>query len=198
MALVVACVVPLTMWFLDKWTSHGEERVVPDVHTLTLSKAKSILSENDLQVEVIDSVYESDIVPGTVVEQVPPAGNRVKPGRIIFLTINATSPRQVTIPDVVNMSLRQAKATLTALGCKNISEVRVRSDYKDLVLGVKSVNGELKAGASVSVTAPIVLEVGAGYDPDSIVPSLEEIQAVPVEMSEEEVSTETSAEDSDD
>lgn len=163
--LTAVVLVILAMYGLDIWTSHGKVQVVPNVRSMTVMEATSVLKGCGLKVEVSDSVYDTQVARGAVFEQVPPAGNRVKPGRTVFLTINAVSPRQVTMPDLVGISLRQARATLQSLGFSDIREVRVPSDYKDLVVAVKSMGVGLRAGTKMPLDATIIIEVGEGYDP---------------------------------
>lgn len=172
-AICALLLVVLAMFGLNIWTAHGKVQVVPDVHALTVAEARATLSACGLETEVVDSVYDSDVARGSVVEQMPPMGNRVKPGRTVYLTINAYSPRQITLPDLVGTSLRQARATLQSLGFQDVREVRVPSDYRDLVLAVKSMGVSMRAGTKLPLSATIVIEVGEGYqaaeDSDSIV-----------------------------
>lgn len=166
LAAIFACgvvLVMLAMFALNLWTAHGKVQVVPDVHAMAVGEARSVLSACNLQTEVVDSVYDSAVPRGSVVEQVPPAGNRVKPGRTVYLTINAYTARQVTLPDLVGTSLRQARATLQSLGFHDIREVRVPSDYRDLVLAVKSMGVSLRAGTKLPLSSAIVIEVGEGF-----------------------------------
>lgn len=159
--LLVVC----AMWGLDVWTAHGKVQVVPDVRTLSVKEAEQTLRGCNLLTEVVDSVYGSHGARGSVVEQVPPPGNRVKPGRTVYLTINAYEAKKVTLPELIGSSVRQARATLQTLGFTDIREVRVPSDYRDLVIAVKSMGVPLRAGTVVPVGASIVIEVGEGYDP---------------------------------
>lgn len=172
MACCACVLVFVAMFGLDIWTAHGKVQIVPDVRAMTIPEAEGVLRACDLQTEVVDSVYDTEIARGSVVEQVPPAGNRVKPGRTVYLTINAFSPRQVTLPELVGCSVRQARASLESMGFKDIREVRVPSDYRDLVIAIKSMGVALRAGTKLPLSSTIVIEVGEGYnaeaEPDSI------------------------------
>lgn len=167
MALAAFVLIALAMWGLNIWTAHGQVQVVPDVRTLSVSEAQSTLRGCNLLTEVVDSVYGSSGARGAVVEQVPPPGNKVKPGRTVYLTINAFEAKKVTLPELIGTSVRQARATLQTLGFNDIREVRVPSDYRDLVISVKSMGVPLRAGTSLPVGASVVIEVGEGYDPYS-------------------------------
>ncbi len=171
MAVVAVLLVMLAMIGLNVWTDHGKVQVVPDVRRLSIPEAERLLGAVDLKVQVVDSVYDSAVPRGSVVEQVPPAGNRVKPGRDVYLTINAFSQRQISLPELVGTSVRQARATLESLGFKDIREVYVPSEYRNLVLAVKSMGITLRAGTKLPLDSTIVIEVGEGYmsDNDSII-----------------------------
>lgn len=164
MAAVAVLLAWLALAWLDVWTGHGRESVVPAVENRPCRAAVEALEAQGFAAEVSDSVYDSHTLPGTVVDQNPKAGTRVKPGRLVYLTINALSPRTVTLPRLTDMSLRQARAILDGLGLKNVTAVTVPSDFKDLVLGVVCGGHTVSAGARVAVNAPIVLEVGEGSD----------------------------------
>ncbi|MCM1309562.1 MAG: PASTA domain-containing protein [Bacteroides sp.] len=175
MAGVALVLVILAMLALNIWTDHGKVQIVPDVRGLSVSEAQRVLNGVNLKAEVVDSVYDNAASRGSIVEQVPPAANRVKPGRTVLLTINAYSQRQVTLPELVGTSVRQARATLESLGFKDIREQRVPSDYRDLVLAVKSMGVTMRAGTKLPLSSTLVLGVGEGYvaDSDSII-ALEE------------------------
>lgn len=166
------------MW-VDSWTGHGEYRVVPDVKGLPYSRAVEILEENDMIAELSDSLYDDTSAPGTVLDQVPKINSKVKPNRKVYLTITAFSPKNVSVPNLTDVSLRQAQSILEGLGITGVNVVKVPSEYKDLVIGVKFNGLPLAAGTRIPVTATVTLEVGEGVvagdslSVDSIVPAVE-------------------------
>lgn len=162
MAIVVIVVAWGAMMWLDMWTGHGKVVSVPPVKGLPYSEAVEKLKSENLVVEFADSVYDTGTAPGTVLEQNPKVDTKVKPGRAVFLTINAFSPKTVTIPALNDISLRQARSILEGLGIKNIQERRVASEFKDLVLDVKYNGVRLAPGARIPVNGTIELEVGEG------------------------------------
>lgn len=157
-------VIWLLLLFLNRWTLHGVEDVIPDVKGQNITQATALLKENGMAVEISDSIYDSTFPPGTVVEQNPHPMSRVKPGRTVYVTIVAYSPKMVSVPDLANVSLRQGMSMLQGLGFKKIEVRRVPSEYKDLVLGVRFNGLELRAGQKIPVSATITLEVGQGYE----------------------------------
>lgn len=163
MALTTVVLVSVAMFGLSILTAHGKSQVVPDIKGLTVPAACELLASCGLKAEVIDSIYSADVPSGAVAEQLPVGGNKVKPGRTIYLTIKAYESRKVALPPLVGTSLRQAMSQLKNLGFRNISEVRVPSEYRDLVIGIKSMGVPLKTGSQVSLSSALVIEVGEGF-----------------------------------
>ncbi len=162
MAVAGFVILWLSMVWLGYWTRHGDTISVPSVRSMPFDKAVGSLSQQGLVGIVSDSVYDNRTAPGTVIEQNPKAGTVVKEGREVFLTINAFSPKMVTLPALTDISLRQARSILEGLDIVNIVERRVPSDFKDLVVGVRYKGARLMPGARVPVNASIELEVGEG------------------------------------
>ncbi len=156
-------VVWITLIALDVWTGHGKYEVVPNLKGLSYSQAQKALMATGLNAELSDSVYDNATAPGTVIEQSPRAKTKVKPGRVVYLTINAFSPKMVSVPSLMDMSLRQARSVLEGLGIKNIKESYVPGEYKDLVMGVKFNGIQLNPGARIPATATVTIEVGRGF-----------------------------------
>lgn len=162
MAVVALFLVWLTAQWLEVWTRHGDEAIVPTVKGMTLYDAEERLVAEGFEVAVSDSIYDAKMKPGQVVEQTPKANSRVKSGCTVYLSINAFAPRQILLPGLTDISYRQAKSILDGLGVKNVRVDTVPSDFKDLVLAVKRDGKRLMAGARVPINANIVLEIGAG------------------------------------
>ena len=159
---IAACVlVWVLLMFIDSWTLHGEESVVPSVKGQSIELAEKTLSSDGVQCEVMDSVFGSQLAPGTVVEQTPREGSKVKPGRTVYVSIVAYSPKLVTVPDFMNVSMRQGVSMFEGLGLK-VNVVTVPSEFKDLVLGAKCNGRALRAGERIPSTSSVTVEVGGG------------------------------------
>jgi eukaryotic-like serine/threonine-protein kinase len=100
---------------LDIYTRHGEVFVVPD---FVGQHHSDILSNygNNFNFILSDSIYKKDGLNGSVVMQNPSPGSKVKQGRNIYFTIVALMPEQVRMPNLRNLSLRQAMVTLNTNG----------------------------------------------------------------------------------
>ena len=166
--LAMAGVAVLLLWGvlrgLDAYTRHGEAQVVPDVNEQTVMQAEEIFKRSGLVAVVADSNYVSSKPAGVVLDQSPSPGQRVKKGRMIYLTINTYSIPLVNVPDVAdNSSVRQAEAKLIAAGFK-LAEVEWQAGEKDWVYGVKYKMRELMPGEKVPRGAELSLMVGDGSD----------------------------------
>ena len=162
MIIVAVAIGWLAMLWLDVWTRHDDTITVPPVKTLSYGEAAARLDQHGLVAVLSDSVYDKSTRPGTVIDQNPKVGTIVKEGREIYLTINAFSPKMVSLPTLTDISLRQATSILEGLEIKKVVEKRVPSDFKDLVLAVRYKGTRLSPGARVPVNATIELEVGEG------------------------------------
>jgi len=105
----------LFLW-LSFFTRHGVQVEVPNIKGMTLEKAAALLEENDLRFEVSDTIYEERLKPNAVAEQNPVAGSGVKPGRIIYLKVNASGKPMVNMPNLVDKSFTLSKALLRNYG----------------------------------------------------------------------------------
>lgn len=164
MFAVLILVIFGTLKWLDNYTRHNEVVIVPDVKGLTMEDAVSFFENNGLRYNIIDSVFSKDVAPGTIVELKPNAGSKVKEGRIVFITLNALSSQMEAVPDVEDMSFRQAYALLRARGFESIEIEYVPGDFKDLVIAIELRGRVLKSGEKVPLTSHLILKVSNGED----------------------------------
>ena len=147
--------------FLNIWTHHGEDSTVPEIKELSYAEAQKILRQADLDIEISDSIYDTTIQPGTIIESWPKAGSQVKRGRKVYVTLTAFSPKHVTISQpIVGVSLRQAESYLNSLGINGIRIISVPSQFPDLVEGAHYNGRPLGVGSVIPIDAKVVLEVG--------------------------------------
>lgn len=151
------------------FTKHGHSDELPGVEGKTYTEAVNILHSHGFKVDIRDSLYREDMKPGRVIEQFPKAHSIVKPGRKVFLYINAVHPREVIIDDDNNpnelamkgVSFRSAMARLDELGFKNVKVVKVLGTT-DRVVKVSANGKAVHKMQKVPVTASVVLEVSDG------------------------------------
>lgn len=170
---IIICVAIVGVWIvyfsIALFTKHGQSDIVPGVENLSYTEAINKLHAHGFRVDIRDSLYKSDIKPGYVIEQYPKANSVVKPGRKIFLYINAVHPKEVVIDDdnhpmedaLKSFSFRSGIAKLEELGFKNIKVVRVLGD-NDCIVKVLANGRPVKKMQKVPVNAQIVVEVYDG------------------------------------
>ena len=150
--------------WISVYTHHNQAIEVPDLKGLQPEEAMVLLNKRNLRLHIADSVYSKVSTPGSVVEMIPPAGSKVKQNRIVFLTINANNAQTIEVPDMFEISQRQAEATLRSLGFQIDSIEFVPYKYKGLVVNIIN-NGEpVVAGTRLPDGAHIWLQVGDGFE----------------------------------
>lgn len=152
------------MLALNIFTEHGKYKTVPDVRRMPIDEATQRIESAGFKWEITDSTYNDAYPLGSIIEQDPKPNSQAKSLRTIYLSVNASSPRLVTIPALNDMSIRQGESTLQGLGFKNINIVYQPSPYKDLILSV-TVNGRtIESGTKAPLSAQITISVGNGEE----------------------------------
>ncbi len=147
---------------LDIYTRHGESISIPDIRHKQYCDAELLLKNAGLQIEVSDTGYVRTLPPGCILEQSPAAGECVKSGHTIYVTINSAHSPTITLPDVIdNSSLREAMAKLTAMGFKLGTPQYVPGE-EDWVYGILVKGKHIVAGDKVSVDDVLTILVGNG------------------------------------
>ena len=132
--LVVAGVIfvlLLDLIIMPFYTNYNEGVTVPDVTKVSLTEAETILEDYGLRHEVIDRRAHSAYPADYIIDQSPSAKQIVKPERKVYLTVNTATTPQTVVPDVVNMSLRNAEIQLEnhglTVGTKSYESSRFRN-----------------------------------------------------------------------
>lgn len=160
MSLVCIVLLLLCIGWMKSYTNHGEGVDVPNIKGKPLSEVEFELRELELECTVVDSTYNRNLPPGTVIAQTPGPGAHIKVGRQIYLIVNAKTERTLPIPNLVdNCSVREAEAKLLALGFK-IGPREYVEGTKDWVLGVKYRGRNVQAGERIALDTPLTLVVG--------------------------------------
>ncbi len=115
---VFIVIILLIVFALNAYTDHGKTVAVPDLSGLKKENLESVLNTLDLKFSVIDSVYDNKKPKGSIVDQTPSPGFHVKGGRTVYVTVVAMQPQRVKMPNLVDLTLRQATAQLETYGLK--------------------------------------------------------------------------------
>lgn len=118
-AIILASVIIWgTLKILDSYTLHGENYILPDYSGFIFQDIQSLSTEGEFEYIVVDSIFDPNKEKGSIVLQDPPPFSKVKKGRKIYLTIVAIMPEQVEMPNLENLTLRQAMNILKSVGLK--------------------------------------------------------------------------------
>ena len=155
------------------FTNHNKEIEVPDFTTLSVEEAAQIAQAAGIRVEVIDSVFVRRMEKGAVFSQNPAAGSHVKKNRLIRLTINAINAKQVSMPNLVGYSMRQAKAELSSKGLALGKLIYVSDMATNNVLKQQYRGADIRTGTMIDSGSEIDLVVGLNdYDNQTRVPNV--------------------------
>lgn len=170
---VVILLVILALQMIKLYTYHGKSKELPNFTGWSADSVLAYCEENELKFQIIDSVFVKEFAPATIIAQSPDSGFRVKKNRTIYLTINEKEAERLPMPNLLDLSLRQAKSTLEHRGFF-LGEI----DYQpDLAVGIvlrQKVDGrETPAGTLVAKGSSIDLTIGSGLSDESVaVPNL--------------------------
>ena len=160
---VVVFVFFLKFW-LNVTTNHDQRIQVPDLHKLTITEAEKTLKELNLDFIVKDSARYNPTYPKkSVIEQNPLAGAFVKEKRKIYLSLNPSKYRDITIPNLNGRTKRQAISELRAIGFIVGTNFTYVSDIgKDVVRGLKHKGKIVNANDKLEKNSIIQLVLGDG------------------------------------
>lgn len=130
--VVIGFIANITLSYV---TRHGEEMKVPDLKGVTLKKAIEIIEQNGLKYQIRDSVFMDNMPRMSIVEQSPMADEKVKKGRIIYLTVNALDVPQVMLKiEQLKGSSREVKMYLEGMGMILGKQIERKGTYDDVVI----------------------------------------------------------------
>lgn len=152
----------LSLKALDVYTRHGNTIEVPDLDGLSKEDAIRLLGRMDLKPVINDSIFDTTRAKGSVASQNPVAGVEVKRNRAIYLTTVAILPEMVTMPDLIDLSFRQAEALLQTYGLRVGRLEYVPSIARNAVLQQKFNEGSIQPGTPVEKGMTIDLVLGTG------------------------------------
>lgn len=164
LVLVIILIFGLYKW-MAYYTKHDERIKVPNLEQLSLEDTEKALKESNLSFVVIDSAsFNPKFPPKSVIEQNPIAGDFVKENRKIYLTLNPSGYRQITIPKVIDQTKRQVVIQLKSIGFRIGKERYIPDLGKDVVRGLEYKGKEIKPGQKLPKNTLIDLVLGDGFE----------------------------------
>lgn len=171
--LVTVLVVVAALQWLKSSTHHGEFVEVPDLAKMSVIEMRDVIEDADLRYEVLDSANFNPNYPRfSIIEQNPPAGNKVKRNRKIYVTVNPSGYKKVTVPNIIQVTRRNATSMLRAVGL-DVERVSYIDELgKDMVYYINFNGKRINTGDKVPKTSKIELVCGNG-----VIPSRAQIKA---------------------
>ena len=157
-------------------TRHSAKRTVPDFVGLRINDAEYFAKRRNLNIIINDSLHVSAYPGGVVLDQLPKGGVVVKPGRKVYVTINASRQRMVTVPYVAGRSLRQAKNMLETAGLtierlEYVEDIATNYVLEEVVNGITVLEDSL--AVQTEMGSGVLLRVGlAPSDTHTATPQL--------------------------
>lgn len=155
------------------YTLHNRSLAVPEFTNMPLDEAVKVIKKKKLRYEIFDSIFVIGKAPGTIIDQHPKPGFLVKKRRTIFLTINASAPEKIVMPNLVGITLREGKARLESYGLM-LGILSYRYDIsKNVILEQRTTGKIIHPGDSIPKGSFIDLVLGKGLGNESqVVPDL--------------------------
>ncbi|NJB70694.1 beta-lactam-binding protein with PASTA domain [Saonia flava] len=168
--LVSILLVFLALNWLKSSTNHGEFVEVPDLSKLSVMDMRKVIEEANLRYEVVDSAnYDPNYPRFSIIEQTPPAGNKVKENRKIYVTVNPSGYKKVTVPRIIQVTQRNASSMLKAVGLDVERITYIDELGKDMVYNIKYKGKYISPGERLPKTSKVELICGNGKIPEKAI-----------------------------
>ena len=162
----------LTFRMLDKYTRHDKVYTMPDFVGQDYREVKREYAK-DFHFILIDSVYPKGQQPGSIYQQDPLPGSKIKKGRNVYAIIVAVTPEKTSMPNLKGISLREAIGRLESSGLEVDHLDYVNYSYKNNIIEQYFQGQPIAEGTELVKGSKIVLSVGIGDDKSNVkVPNL--------------------------
>lgn len=143
-------------------STDSEATVVPKCVDKPQEEAVELLLDAELDYKVEEVEDDSEEV-GIVLRQTPEEGAKVDKGTVVTLYVNVAEETK-EMPDVLGISLENARKQLDALGLK----VKVENDYSETVDENDVISTSPKAGEDVKLGSTVTLVVSKGKETKTV------------------------------
>lgn len=149
--------------FLNVFTRNNQSIEVPNIIGKSVIEFDKKFSEMNLKYMIIDTAnFNPNYNIGSVLDQQPSAGAKVKEGRMVYLTLNSSDFKEVELPKITGLTLRQARNVIESLGFV-FGDIEYVDDIAyNVVISVSSESVQLVEGDFLKKTSTIDFKLGNG------------------------------------
>jgi len=170
---ITVFLIVLNMVILRFYTNHGESVTIPILKGKTTTEVAKLMDDLNLRFQIRDSVYSRAAAPGTVLDQFPKSGMKVKENRTIYITLCALSQGEIPMPQLTDISYRQAINLIESSGLIAGKVEYKASEFPNLVLEQKVEGRNIRVGEMISKGSVVDLVLGSDSNGEtSEVPTL--------------------------
>jgi beta-lactam-binding protein with PASTA domain len=159
---ITAFLLWLTLYSLSWYTKHSDYLVVPDFRGQYFNDVIQGDKFSDFKFVVNDSIFDPEKPKGSILSQDPFPGSRVKHNRMVYLTIVTLIPEKTSMPDLRDLTLRQAQSILETSGLKMGKLVFIKAFDEDAVQDQMHGGRVIAPGTKIDKGTVIDLKVGMG------------------------------------
>lgn len=145
----ITLAVVMDLLVMPAYTNYNEGLTVPDVTKLSLEQAGENLEETGLRYEILERRSHTAYPANFIIDQEPAARSIVKPNRKVYLTVNTDVTPQTVVPNVVNMSLRNAEIQLENHGLTVGTRSYETSRFRNTILRQSAAAGDTVSRGTV-------------------------------------------------
>lgn len=160
---LVVIIIEAIFFSLKGYTRHGDEIIVPD---FVGHNCDSVLEQYSdvFHFVLLDSIYAKNLPEGSFFQQDPLPNSNVKKGRNLYYIKVSEAPEKVVMPNLRNLSLRQAMVLLKSNGLK-VSELEFVEHFAKNAVVEQHFKGEIiEPGTEIIKGSAVKLLVGYGRD----------------------------------
>lgn len=125
---------------------------MPDITGMTLDQARSRLKNLGLVIGKISTGTDDSKEDGVILMQSPPGDSKVTKGATVDVTVNRVKSKKVELPNLVGMTVKDAKDALASLGL-NAAISGAGDDTAVITQQSPEAGSSLDANTSVALTA---------------------------------------------
>lgn len=157
----------LLIWIIFGWlklyTHHGDTVDVPDFVNQKLTQLDQFVEDKPVVYEVVDSLWDPKKPKGVVIRQDPQPGSKVKEGRKVYLYVTALVPPKIGMPQLENLSQRQAQYVCESYGLKAIFKL-VNNSCNGCIVEQRYKGKRIETNAPIEKGSTVELFVGKGEE----------------------------------